>query len=91
MSRDIAVAEDFLEGLLEDFDHGPKLERVSEEMAEEKIRFEIGKMEGDKQQAGLWSIHKTLLDHGVPPSVRLHLISAVVNLSLVAKERRAQR
>lgn len=88
--EDTKLAEEYLDGLLRQMDDiGPKVDRVTEEMAESRIRYEIAKIAGERQQAGLWSIHKTLKDHEVPPAVRLHLVSAVVNLSLVAAQQRA--
>lgn len=87
--EDLTQAQQYLTDLLGTMgDIGPKVDRVTEEMAEERILVEIGKVGGERQQAGLWSIHKTLKEHGVPPGVRLHLVSAVVNLSLLAAERR---
>jgi hypothetical protein len=86
------VAQEYLENLLAQAgDVGPKVGRIDEETAEERIRYEISKIEGEKQQAGLWSIHTTLKEHDVPPGVRLHLVSAVVNLSLLAAQRRDLR
>lgn len=84
------VAEEYLEDLLADFGGlGPKVGAMTDDGADERVRVEIGKMEGERQQAGLWSINKVLKEHGVPPSVRLHLVSATVNLSLLAAKRRA--
>jgi hypothetical protein len=88
--EDAREAEEYLQTLLDAMgDIGPKVERVSEEMAEDRIRYEIAKIPGEKQQGGLWSIHTTLKEHGVPAAVRLHLVSAVVNLSLIAAQRRS--
>jgi hypothetical protein len=89
--QDNELTQEYLDGLLERFPGlGPKPEGTSEEMAERQIRREIGKLPEDIQRAGLWSIHKTLATHDVPPGVRLHLVSAVVNLSLLVAERWAR-
>lgn len=70
---------------------GPKPERVSEEYADERIREKIARYHGEKQQAGLWSISETLKQHEVPPALRLHLVTAVVNLGRIADETRGAR
>lgn len=62
---------------------------MTDKGADERIRVEIGKLEGERRQAGLWGINKAHKEHDVPPSVRLHLVSAAVNLSLVAVKNRA--
>lgn len=85
-----AVAEDYLEGLLASHaDLGPNIDAMTDEHADQRVRVEIAKIDGDRQGAGLWSINKVLKEHGVPPSVRLHLVSATVNLSLLAARNRA--
>lgn len=70
---------------------GPKPERVSEEYADQRIREKIARFPGEKQQAGLWSISETLKEHDVPPALRLHLVTAVVNLGRIADETRDAR
>lgn len=70
---------------------GPKPERVSESYADERIREKIARMTEERQQAGLWSISKTLKEHDVPPEVRLHLVTAVVNLGRIADQTREAR
>lgn len=70
---------------------GPKPERVSEQYADERIREKIARFSGEKQQAGLWSISETLKEHEVPPALRLHLVTAVVNLGRIADESRDAR
>jgi hypothetical protein len=85
-NRPPALAADYLEDLLSRTEGiGPKPERVSEAYADERIREKIARFPEEKQQAGLWSINQTLKAHEVPPALRLHLVTAVVNLSRVAE------
>lgn len=85
------LSEDYLDNVLEKHGgFGPKTTTMPEEQAEQRIRVEIAKMPDERQHAGLWSINKVLKQEGVAPSVRLHLITANVHLSLLAKEQRVR-
>lgn len=70
---------------------GPKPERVSEAYADERIEEKIATFPEEKQRAGLWSVNRLLQERQVPPSVRLHLMTAVTHLSRISGETLADR
>ena len=65
---------------------GPKVERVTEAYAEERIKEKIVHFEPGRPRAGLWSTNEVLKEHGVPPAFRLHLITAVAHLGRIGKD-----
>lgn len=65
---------------------GPKVERVTDDYAEERIKEKIAHFEPGRPQAGLWSTNEVLKEHGVPPAFRLHLITAVAHLGRIGKD-----
>jgi hypothetical protein len=66
-------------------------ERVSAAYADERIAEKIARFHEPKQREGLAALNHTLLDHDVPPGVRLHLISAVAHLGRIAGETLEER
>ena len=65
---------------------GPKVERVTNEYAEERINEKLAHFEPGRPRAGLWSTNEVLKEHGVPPAFRLHLITAVAHLGRIGKD-----
>ena len=65
---------------------GPKVERVTDTYAEERIKEKIAHFEPGRPRAGLWSTNEVLKEHGVPPAFRLHLITAVAHLGRIGKD-----
>lgn len=59
---------------------------ITASFADERIAEKIARFSEPKQREGLQALDKSLRDRDVPPGVRLHLVSAVVHLSLIAGE-----
>lgn len=66
-------------------------ERVSAAYADERIAEKVARLREPKQRDGLQALNETLLQHDVPPGVRLHLISAVAHLGRIAGETLQER
>lgn len=87
-----APSVEFLERILGRHEElGPRPERVTEEYADERIREKIARYPDEKQQAGIWSVNRSLKERDVPPALRLHLVQAVVQLSRIAEDSLAER
>lgn len=58
----------------------PHPERVSDAYAEERIAEKISLYDAERPREGLRRVDEHLKDSGVPPSVRLHYITALAHL-----------
>lgn len=83
----------YIENLLQEtgVELGPKPDRVSEQYADERIREKIDRFDTERQRAGLWSINRVLKERDVPPSLRLHLVTAVTHLSRISQDSLEER
>ena len=85
--QDLTPSVEYLETLLGRHDDlGPKPDRVTDEYADERIREKIARLPEERQQAGLWSVNRTLKEHEVPAALRLHLVQAVFQLGRIGTE-----
>ena len=73
------------------FLHRPHPDRVSEAFAAERIAEKIASLLEARQRAGITDLDDGLVEAGIAPSLRLHLVSAVVALGRVSEETRPAR
>ncbi|MHB8605417.1 MAG: hypothetical protein ACYDCK_09195 [Thermoplasmatota archaeon] len=66
--------------------HRPHPERINEAYAQERIAEKLRQMHDPRGRAGMRDFDAALVEAGVAPATRLHLVTSVVHLSRLSSE-----